>query len=605
MNGEPNDPGDVPPGDIGDDGFGMWSQEPQAAAGGSGDTTPGDTSMAITLTNVLSPHGIVFLDIDEADKQARSQLENELYQLKQAEEQEGELSERERRIAEIEELLDSQGGDRPAALDPYFNALAAALARMGYDLVTYQVGGRLPSQVETQKGGLRDEEQAFAAVYGIMGADNARTPRLRNFSTLVAVALGEFTESKELFLRALEVVANEGRQKSGRKVRASQWATVVRALVADGVTADDPQLDSKIRIKLAGQISSAEGGVPSAMGIDLPDLEAQADVEIVSDNIRAMQAIHFASMLEEMKLFQVVDKLVELFQNGLLPFGRGRAGDLLYGYWKKSTNRLGEVERRNLYARGFGLPGGDASIANPNREYSDLFLRFASAVSQYVRQFTVDDMLRSGTPFRVNEEAVRKAGADLAANLSLHGYGIAHFAATELQGQINEIISILGDPEVKNAYGGRDMWQVVDQVAALELGGARNGTRYRTMATSGAIVIRWLAERSSILRSGYGQPLLNMMEIRRPSPRPAGSKPTTNPTDRDLVDAVEQWLAITGTPDSRVEEYSQPVEGPATTSRPVSIPAVAKDLLDSVGVSASYGGGGNGAANRVSAYAFR
>ena len=140
-------------------------------------------------------------------------------------------------------------------------------------------------------------------------------------------------------------------------------------------------------------------------------------------------------------------------------------------------------------------------------------------------------------------------------------------------------------------------------MSALELGGAKNGIRYRTMATSGAIIIRWLAERASVLSAGYGTPLLNMAEIRRPTPRPAGQKPTTNPTDRDLVDAVEQWLAITGTPDSRVEEYSQPVEGPTTTSKPIAIPQVAKDLLDSVGVSAGYSGGNGG--SRLAAYGVR
>ncbi|MDB4948592.1 MAG: hypothetical protein JWM27_1241 [Gemmatimonadetes bacterium] len=604
MNGEPQDPGSVPPEDIGDDGFSMPQHDPQtAAAEGGGGPSSGEPAMAINVNRVLSHHGIVFLDIDEAEKQARAELENELYILKQQEEEDGPLMERERRIEEITAILNSQDDDFPTPIDPFFTALAQALHRMGHDLVKYHVNGRLPSQVETKTGGLRDEELAFGAVYGLLAANNTRNPGQRGFGTAVAVALGEFTDSKELFSASLEVSANEGKQRSGRFVRASQWATVVRSLVSDGVGADDPQLNAKIRIKLSTQISSADGAVPSAISIDLPDLEAQADVEIVSDNLRAMQAIHFSSMLEELRLFQVVDKLVELFQNGLLPFGRGRAGDLLYGYWKRSVNRLSEVERRNLYARGFGLPGGDASISNPNREYSDLFLRFASAVSQYVRQFTVDDLLRSSVPFRVNEEAVRKAGRDFAANLSLHGYGIAHFAATELQGQINEIIAILGDPEVRNAYGARDMWQVVDQVATLELGGARNGIRYRTMATSGAIIIRWLAERSSVLAGGYGVPLLNMAEIRRPTPRPAGSKPTTNPTDRDLVDAVEQWLAVTGTPDARVEEYSQPAEGPSTTSRPIAIPQVARDLLDSVGVAASYQGNGGG--NRLAGYGVR
>jgi hypothetical protein len=64
----------------------------------------------------------------------------------------------------------------------------------------------------------------------------------------------------------------------------------------------------------------------------------------------------------------------------------------------------------------------------------------------------------------------------------------------------------------------------------------------------------------------------------------------SDPTDRDLVDACEQWLAVTGTPDQQVEQYSQPVEAPNSTSVPIQIPQVAKDLLDSVGVTAGVGG---------------
>lgn len=578
-------------------------------------------------TGFFIPPALMFVDLDEREQQQIATLENEKYQLQQqyGEDPPKEVQDRIDQIVDMlaadQENVDplpwnchtggtfpigSPSDSLPIPVDPLFRRLGETLKTIGYEGDARHLHGFLPSQFERQVPSfeLEPDELALAAVFGLLLADNLRVPG-RAFATDVATRLGEYTAEgkKGVFDRTLIVLGNEGTACRRRNVSAQQWVSVARALVARGINEFDAQLDAKIRIELAAQLAANENAAPSSVAIDLPDLEAQADVEIVADNVRAMQAVHFTAMLEEMKLFQVVDKLVELFQNGLLPFGRGRAGDLLFAYWKKSANRLSEVERRNLYARGLGLPGGDAGITNPNRDQADLFMRFASAVSQYVRQFTVDDLLRSNIPFRVNEEAVRKAGRDLAANLSLHGYGIAHFAAAELQAQLNEIIAILGDAEVKNAYGARDMWQVVDQVATLELGGAKNGVRYRTMATAGAIVIRWLAEHAAVLAAGYGTPLLNMAEIRRPTPRPAGQKPTTHPTDRDLVDAVEQWLAVTGTPDARVEEYSQPVEGPATTSRPIAIPQVARDLLDSVGVSAGYTGNGGG--GRLASYGVR
>jgi hypothetical protein len=61
----------------------------------------------------------------------------------------------------------------------------------------------------------------------------------------------------------------------------------------------------------------------------LPDLEPRTDSQIVADNIRAVQAIYFARQLEDLRAFQVVDRLVQLFQQGLLPLGRGTGAKLL------------------------------------------------------------------------------------------------------------------------------------------------------------------------------------------------------------------------------------------------------------------------------------
>ena len=319
------------------------------------------------------------------------------------------------------------------------------------------------------------------------------------------------------------------------------------------------------------------------------------DVEIVEANLHAMQAMYFAAMLEEIKLFQVADKLVELFHMGVLPLGRGRAGDLLFRYWKRSNDRFTEVERNNLYSRAFGLPGGDPALGSANREFNNGWFRFISAVSSYNRQVSVDDLLRARIPAAVSQEQVRKAGRDLAATLSLYGYGVAYFAATELQQQIVDILEILREEEVQKAYGARDPWQVVDQVAALELGGIKQSTiRGRTMAQAGAIIIRWLAKKHNDLAAVGRGNLLDESAIRERNPV-RSREPMNDPNDVDLVIACEQWLAVTGTSDTQVEEYAQPSETPAKTSRQVQIPQAARDLLESVGVGVPMGVGARNA----------
>jgi len=283
----------------------------------------------------------------------------------------------------------------------------------------------------------------------------------------------------------------------------------------------------------------------SALSIDLPDLDAEVDGDVVRDNLAAAQVIYLAAAMENALLFAVADKLVELFERGMLPVSTGGAGDALIRYGRKSPTRMSELERRSLYARVFGCPGGDATSVMPTREFAELWMRFVSAVASFNRQSTIDDVLRS-TPVAISQQPAKKAGYDLVINLSQHASGIAHFAARELQSTITDIIGILSSEEVKAAYGARDLWQVVDRVATLEL---RRGSaaRYRTMATTGAIIIRWLANNHERLRASAR---VSLLEPRALQPRGSSHKPIKDPTARELVEACEQQLVITGTVDA-------------------------------------------------------
>jgi hypothetical protein len=277
---------------------------------------------------------------------------------------------------------------------------------------------------------------------------------------------------------------------------------------------------------------------------DLPDLGARN--EIVADNIRAAQVIYSAAMLEELKVFQVVDRLTQLFQLGLLTVNRRAMGGSLYKYFKEAPLRLNETDRHNLYARTIGAPGG-VEGAVVNREFNDLWLRFLSRVALLNRQRELEPVIADA-----NELALRRAARELAQNLSLHGWGMALFAAVDLQKQIAFALKLLSDPEITSAYGTHDMWQVVDQVATIYLGGAPNTNRYRTMAATGATIISWLATNTAKLQNKNNR--LPLIKIRK-SARPRQSellKIATKPTDADLSNACEQWLSVSGLSDEQI-----------------------------------------------------
>jgi hypothetical protein len=529
-------------------------------------------------------------------------------------------------IDRIDKLLNSNCGFRDGVkvVDPLFQFVRKTLTDVGVDDIADHDKGKFPGQ------SLTNPQRTLTGVYGILEKDGQdriegleKSPALdkidhnpkdpTEFPRLLAAlqrdelshlvpgvtsALGRYTRDKQLFTEVLDELRPETKDKIGCR----QLAEVVLDLRGGGIKAGDDQLGLRAEVALERHVDlEPTAGPPSTISIDLPDLDAESSAEIIQDNLKGVKMLYFASMLEEVKLFQVADKLLELFQGGMLPFGRGSAGDKLYKYWRKSINRMSEIERRNLYMRVFGFPGGDTMQGAPNREFTDLWLRFLSAVSSFVRQVTVDDLLRSRIPNSVSEELVRKSGRDLAANLSLHGYGIAYFAGTELQEHINDVLALLNDQEIKAAYGARDMWQVVEQVSALELGGTRNIVRHRTMAQTGAVIVAWLTTRAAKLSSSVPVSVIDQNAIRF-NTRPDGVKATENPSDKDLYDAAEQWLAVTGTSDTRVEEFAQPIESAITPTRPVQIPQIARDLLESVGVQAGVGGNGAGqaiAGNRI------
>ncbi len=418
-------------------------------------------------------------------------------------------------------------------------------------------------------------------------------------SKMFFAGIGEAQSMSDLAMLVLPLLALEGDPRGNDDdfpgtVDAAEFARLLRALVKSGITATEPQLRRRVNEALdLIQQRGAEKPVIE-LGIDLPDLEDAADAGIVPDNVRLMGPMICAAMFDELKAFEVVDKLVELFQHGMLAIGNGSAGRQLYKYWKDAPNRMSSAERRNFYAMTMGIPGGDTGgLANgwmANVEFNDLWLRFVSTVSSFFRQNEVDKLLRATLPSPISHQQVRKAARDLAVNLSLHGYGMAYYAALDLQAQIKFMITLLSDPEIRTNYGARDMWQVVDQVATLELGGAKTSSRYRTLATCGAIITAWLANNADRIRRPGG-PLIDIDEVRSPMPRTNGSKATMTPTDYDLVNACELWLADTATNDSLIDQMAQPRETPVMTSRPVQIPAIARDMLaDLPGMGLGYSG---------------
>jgi hypothetical protein len=425
---------------------------------------------------------------------------------------------------------------------------------------------------------LQEEKLLFASIFGILlsrnytdaslgrAATGAAGPNdiafeqdgekiliVERFVEAVTDAVKRYNSSKEMFKEVFRVLLEEGsnRADDGATLETTLHtrlvAEVAGRLIDDRVSADHPQIRRLIVTALTQALSSRVDGTASDIDIRDIDLDAGTAVDIIADNVLAVAGLYRTAMLEEMKLFSVAEKVAEHFSIGMIPLSRGPAGDRVYNWIREAPNRFTEVERRGVYGRTLGLAqgpvGGNVVM---NREFSDLWLRFCSIVSVLSRE--VGSTVPRGTSF----EQALKSARDLAVNLSLHGYGVAHFAAVETQALVQQVLDMLQQNEVLSAYGVRDYLQLVDRLSSMYLGGSVNTVRYRTMAQTGFAIMRWLADRA---------------------PQLAGNSPVNaiDFADPFLVANVERWLAVTGTPDASLEKYTDPVD---IRSQP-SIPAFA------------------------------
>jgi len=293
------------------------------------------------------------------------------------------------------------------------------------------------------------------------------------------------------------------------------------------------------------------GSAQSPVSADPAEQVDDTSGEIISPNLRALETIYFTAMLEEARLFDVVDRLVAMFSRGL-PLGPGRAGAMLYRLWKGHHNRLTTGQRHNVYARAFGLFGGDADVLS-NREFNDLWMSFVSIVGMYSAE------LQSLPPGErsVSTEEVLVSGRTLAINLSTHGHGLAWFAAQDFKAEVPQVIELLSDAELQSVFDAKDHWQLIHNVAASELGVRPNVPRAHTRAHHGLIIIRWLANRRArLLRPSSANILRHEDIVEGRTAASQNKKATVYPTDSDLVTACEQWLGVTGTQEAELKEQS-------------------------------------------------
>jgi hypothetical protein len=372
-----------------------------------------------------------------------------------------------------------------------------------------------------------------------------------------------------------------------------ELAFVARKLIgnAGSVPIDTPGLRARVQEALTEYVPGQAGGT-----LELPPLDAAevAGTDLVRDNIRAVALIYAAWNLEEMQLFRVHDRVLEVFMNGQLPVGFDNGGRALSDYYFSADEvKISEAARRMTYTRVLGVPGGEVSReAPPNQVFQDLFLALLAHVSEFDRQRRIADVVAGSSTrddmLSLTGEQVRKAGRDVAANATLYGYGGVFFVAQRLKDQVEQVLRNLSTPEILSAYGVQSPFQVVERVCASDFGGkVPNIVRYKTMAEAGKLILDIVAANIPAWLGLSGNDLFEdpfdivtgsspgITTVRKPADIP-------REVQRQLARAVEDWLTVNGITDEQRSRLGEPKITQAAPSIPTATDGAGGAAFDQV-----------------------
>ena len=187
--------------------------------------------------------------------------------------------------------------------------------------------------------------------------------------------------------------------------------------------------------------------------------------------LEAAAALYSGAALERLKPVALVDRLVELWMRGGLPSGAtSSASRALDRYWLHRDGHISQDERREIYARAF------------DHRFDDRWAALLAALTQ----------AEPGEQAGEQAEALREQlGACVTEDIIE--------LTPRIHAQLVDALEVLEDPEVLLAYGARDIWELIDTLARLELGTVPEVSRVRTMAASGSAIIAWLTDEKSIV----------------------------------------------------------------------------------------------------------
>ena len=301
---------------------------------------------------------------------------------------------------------------------------------------------------------------------------------------------------------------------------------------------DDLLLTSALRrsAALVGAAQALAVALDQLGSIVLPPDSAGA---IDQAQLRAVASLYLASDLEAAGVLAAAETLAGLTRgSGVgVSIDLGGAAPLVADFWRHRADRPTPDEREHMFTDLFGEP------------FEDAMLSLCEAL------YKLDDQATNPTYGGIAQQSrVRTAGAHLMESLT-HATGITVFVAQALIDAIKQAIAILGHPDLRGAFGARDLWGTIAGLDRMTKASRADPRLFVRRGRAGMTVLSWLAdaaphlEDATSLLVGLDHPVIpaavDWMEAALAIGEAAGGSAATPPVAVAAAPgATSPWAAI-------------------------------------------------------------
>ncbi|MGQ0571741.1 MAG: hypothetical protein ACT4P5_19735 [Armatimonadota bacterium] len=230
-----------------------------------------------------------------------------------------------------------------------------------------------------------------------------------------------------------------------------------------------------------------------------PHITPDFDDSVVPSQLHAAAELYYIYQHERMKIFQVIQVLRRLFQQGRMRIQRGPGARALYTLEKWMPLRYTIRDRMIAYRRAFNYgtaPAPAGAIVNSN--FHRQLTGFMVSLAQYFRDLLIGEVIRGGPlieqrPFG-SIGTVQRLGLDLRYALDRSTYGNIFALTVETGHYLKTILQLLDAPDIKKSFDANTKWDVIEAVSNRYLNGIAEPSQRAKMAESGRRILQFVAD---------------------------------------------------------------------------------------------------------------